>query len=266
MYLSYSDSLCRPPSFESEHFRLRYTMTLALFGCPSATLKEGTRPKVFKLCHIPFVILPATLPSLPPSLPELMYSPPSGIIPSATQLISSVAKYTGVSSLFGSSPPPSPHGQDYFAPKVEQDWYIKTELPTASFSPTGSIPVSLAIKAPVNQPQAVAGLRQQIFVRLTLLRRLYVRESAIPIEKENDWGMGLAGCFPEEMLWERYEKEEKEISQQWGLISLPAGASSSSSSKTIIDNLSIDLAQIYSSQSASSPIGCSTWLDLEPGS
>jgi len=213
---------------------------------------------------MPFVILPATLPSLPPSLPELVHSPPSGLLPAASHFISSISRYTGVSAVFGSSPPSSPEQQPT---KVEQDWHIKTRLPTSSYSPSGAIPISLAIRSPVNQSQALSGLRQQIFIRLTLLRRLYVREASIPIEKENDWGMGLSGCFPEEVLWERWEKEEREISQQWGLISLPSSSTSASASKTVIDDLSIDLAQAFGAQSTEgSPIGYSTWLDLEPGS
>jgi hypothetical protein len=187
-----------PPSFESDHFRLRYTMSLALF----AKAEPGSsHPRVLKLHSIPFHILPSTLPSPPPQLPRLVHDERRH----HTSLLGSLGKAFSMSNDTDSeldSPSSSSSGNQ---------WIVEPFLPTSDFTPGGVIPVSLRILPPGS------GGERDVFVRLTLQRKTFVRSSSSPLE-DNEWGL------PEEDALDAHCRETQEVCSRWGWIeAAPAG-------------------------------------------
>lgn len=229
----------RPPSFESAHYRVRYTLTVALFSRTASTPLSVT-PNLFATASVPFTILPSTLPSPAPPLPALRHNaapPSSSLVPS---FFSSVAKLVR-------DEPPAP-----------ADFKVQTSLPTSSYSPSEVVPVTLDIRVPTSSAPTPAA-QQQIFVRLTLLRRLYVRESGHSLEQEDDWGFGSGASDLSELLWERYEKEEVELGQRWGVVTLPASVDSKEGSHFQLKDIQLPLTGLSEANA-----GCTTSIDLAP--
>jgi hypothetical protein len=176
-----------PPSFESDHFRLRYTMSLALF----ASAEPGfSHPRILKLHSIPFHILPSTLPSQPPELPNLVYDE---------------RRSAGFLNTLGKAF--STEGEQDTTTSPSNQWIVQPFLPTSDFTPNGLIPVSLRVLPPTSNGG-------DVFIRLTLLRKTYVRSSSTPIS-DGEWG--------EDPL-EAYCRETEEVCTRWGWVeAVPAG-------------------------------------------
>jgi hypothetical protein len=227
----------RPPSFECPYFRLRYTMTLALFS--KRSMKQS-KPRILKLVHMPFQILPSTMPSVAPELPILTHASSYSFGSVAVNLFSKLV------------------GSDSTSREEPTEWQVQTCLPTSSFSPSEIVPITLNITSPVSaEPTSTL---QQIFIRLTLVRRIYVRESSQSAEQEFDWGLGLDALAHDEMAWERYLREETELCQKWGVLTLPAFSPVQSTQSTL-KNIPLPLKSLLGHEA-----GYSTFLDLTPGS
>lgn len=212
-------------------------MCLALFS--SATTSNGN-PQRLKVFSIPFHVLPSTLPTPPPEVPILTHTHRKGVFASLMQSLSST-------------------------PKSDAYHVIIPSIPSMSFSPGSfsTIPVSIRI---VDRPIEPIDL----YIRIALIRRLYVRESSsssLAVAIENDFGVnGISPALlglPEEVLMERWCKEETELVSRWGYIpySSRPGANPSEKAEVIIQDLALPLSGLNESGWTS---GYSTSLDLEP--
>lgn len=177
----------------------------------------------------------------PVDLPILTHSQRKGIVASLLSTLSSNSK---------------PDGYHIVIPT----------LPTTQFSPAAQscIPISLRI---IDRPLEPTDL----YIRLALIRRLYVREStnsSISTAMSDEWGYGTTGLsasalgFPEEVLLERWCKEEVEITSRWGYIpySSRPGADPLKRAEVIIRDLALPLSGIGTGWDS----GYSTSLDIEP--
>lgn len=266
MKIPASDKL--PPSFASDHFRITYTMSLAMWS--KSTDPVSGQPIHCKVFTVPFDILPSTLPSGPPKLPRLVWedrsfngsNPWNGMwegfkraislgnpgpngIPTAVNRKRSIAAVTA-----------QMHGPQATAAAIAASTathIVIPSLPSSSFSPASqaSIPVSLSI---IDRPIVPTDL----YIRISLIRSIYVRDSKM------DWLTEAAEyLLPEDALLEKYLKEEEEICSRWGYIPyhLRPNANPLEECEVLIRDLSIPLlceAEVGWAH------GYSTSLELEP--
>ncbi|MBW0535990.1 hypothetical protein O181_075705 [Austropuccinia psidii MF-1] len=257
-----------PPSFTCDHFRITYTMSLALWS--KATDPLTGQPIHCKVFTVPFEILPATLPTGPPKLPRLVWedrslngsTPWGGMWEGLKRAIT-----LGNTSPNGSLPPPSRkrsiaavtaqmHGPQATAAAIAASTathIVIPSLPSASFSPASqaSIPVTLSI---IDRPIVPTDL----YIRISLVRSIYARDS------KNDWLTEVSEyLMPEDILWEKHLKEEKEICSRWGYIPyhLRPHANPLEECEILIRDLSMPF---LTDAQASWDHGYSTSLELEP--
>lgn len=231
----------RPPSYESAHFRISYTMSIALFS--AATNANGT-PRRLKVFSVPFHVLPSTLPAPAPELPTLTHDHKKGVFESLMRSLS------------------------FSSPRAVETGYhtIIPSLPTSHFSPGASaaVPVSLRI---VDRPLEPTDL----YVRLAIVRKVYARESSrVSLERaiEERWGLE-AGVpvstlgYPEEMLVEPWCVEEEEVVSRWGWIPYSArpGANPEEENEVELKDIMLPLA---GAEGRGWTHGYSSSLDLEP--
>ena len=127
-------------------------------------------------------------------------------------------------------------------------------IPTTTYSPGSVIPVSLRIADCPTEPT-------DLYVRLSLIRKIYVRDS--PYEMMNEWGL------PEELFFEEFCKEEEEIVSRWGYVPYSVrakeGAAPGSKAQVIISDITLPVGgpngewtHGYSSQLDLGPMPCPT--------
>lgn len=136
------------------------------------------------------------------------------------------------------------------------DWEVQTSIPTSSFSPCEVVPVTLDIKIPISASPPCTN--QQVFVRLTLLRRVFCRESSNSISAEDDWALGDSD-ESKELLWERYEKEDMELGQRWGVVTLPSSVTTEAQRHVQLKDIHLPLSGV-SERNA----GYSVSVDMPP--
>lgn len=201
----------RPPSFESAHFRIRYVMSLAIFGSHKGP--DG-KPEVLHVHSIPFTILPSTLPTPAPQIPMLTHD---------SRKTSFFSGITRALSLGGGPQAPSPKLSDKSCTHI-----ICPSLPTSSFSPGSVIPITLRIADCPTEPT-------DLYIRLSLIRKVYVRDAAYPMM--NEWGL------PEDVFFEEFCKEEEEIVSRWGYVPYSVraqeGATPGSKAQVIISDITL---------------------------
>lgn len=226
------DALNSPPSFESAHFRIRYTMSLALFG---SRLTADGKPQILHVHSMPFHILPSTLPTPPPHIPILSHD---------TRKAGFLAGITRALSLGGAAPGGIRQSSDKTCTHI-----VCPSIPTTSFSPGSIIPITLRIADCPVEPT-------DLYVRLSLVRKIYVRDSAY--EAVNEWGL------PEEMFFEEFCREEEEIVSRWGYVpySIRAreGAAPGTKAQVIISDITLPVGNANGEWTH----GYSTQLDLGP--
>ncbi|CAH7687072.1 hypothetical protein BY996DRAFT_4582858, partial [Phakopsora pachyrhizi] len=222
-----------PPSFSCSHFRITYTMSLALWSRASDSVSG--QPLHCKVFTVPFDILPSTLPSGPPKLP-------SGNSVNHIHRKRSIATLTA--QIYGSSAGLATSTATHV---------VVPSLTSSSFSPAShaSIPVTLSI---IDRPIVPTDL----YLRISLIRSIYVRDS------KTDWISEAAeSLLTEEGLLEKHLKEEKEICSRWGYIPyrLRPHANPLEECEVLIRDLSVPL---ISEGEISWGHGYSTSLELEP--
>ena len=177
MRIPCSDRL--PPSFESRHFRLAYSMTLALVASPALGAEPKSQSSIIVRASVPFHVLPSTLPSMPPRLSPLDTDHRHGLTASAASLLGAA----GASALgFGST--------------SEHTYRVQPRMPTSHYTPGGVIPIELLVSPPPGiGPGVGAQIGHDMFIRLTLKRRLYhrVASSSLNLKHAADdvWGAML---------------------------------------------------------------------------
>ena len=211
-------------------------MSLAIF---SSRLARDGRPEILHVHSVPFHILPSTLPTPAPQIPMLTHDArKGGFLAGLSRALSLTAPSVG-----------GKPGSDKTCTHI-----ICPSIPTTTYSPGSVIPVSLRI---ADCPTEATDL----YVRLSLIRKIYVRDS--PYEMMNEWGL------PEELFFEEFCKEEEEIVSRWGYIpySLRAkeGAAPGSKAQVIISDITLPVAgpngewtHGYSSQLDLGPMPCPT--------
>ncbi|PLW36996.1 hypothetical protein PCANC_13997 [Puccinia coronata f. sp. avenae] len=264
MKIPASDRL--PPSFRSDHFRITYTMSLAMWS--KATDPLTGQPIHCKVFTVPFDILPSTLPTGPPKLPRLVWEDRSfnGFNPwnGMWEGLKRVIGHPGVNGM-----PPAVNRQRSIAAVTAQmhgpqataaaiaastaTHIVIPSLPSSSFSPASqaSIPVTLSI---IDRPIVPTDL----YIRISLIRSIYARDS------KTDWlTEATEQLLPEEVLLERHLKEEKEICSRWGYVPyhLRPNVNPLEECEILIRDLSIPLLNDGEDGWAH---GYSTSLELEP--
>lgn len=232
----------RPPSFDCPQYRIHYTMSIALF---SSTLSSDGTPLQLKVFSIPFHLLPSTLPTPAPQLPVLTHDHKKSVFASLFKSITSPRATT------------------------ETGYHlVYPSLPTSHFSPASqaSIPVTLRI---VDRPLEPTDL----YVRLSLVRKTYVRESnstSLATAIEDEWGLGLGVSpsslgYAEETIIEPWCRSEEEIVSRWGWIpySSRPGADPTEQAEVLISDIALPLSGLLS-ESGAWEHGYSTTLDMEP--
>lgn len=225
-----------PPSFESSHFRIRYTMSLAIFG--SRFMPDG-KPEILHVHSVPFHILPSTLPTPPPQIPILTHDTrKAGFLAGISRALSlGGPAQAGLSTGRSSSDKTCTH-------------LVCPSIPTTTFSPGSVVPVTLRIADCPTEPT-------DLYVRLSLIRKVYVRDSQY--EATNEWGL------PDEMFLEEFCKEEEEVVSRWGYVpySIRAdqGATPGSKAQVIISDITLPIGGAGMSEWQH---GYSTHLDLGP--
>lgn len=234
----------RPASFESSHYRLRYTMSLALL-CRPANAPASERSRLVKCASHPFHILPSTLPSPAPELPILTYnerqpsSSHSGLIAGLCRSLS-LPGSTSATSLDQVAMTPSCH-------------VVTPSLPTSHFSPGSLIPLTLRIlSTPLSR-------NSDLYVRLALIRKVYVRDAQHAPEADNEWGL------PDEMVWEQWRVSEDTLCSRWGYVPCEARIRSEEeyeNAEVIMSDISLPVG----GGSDGWQHGYSTAIDLPPSS
>lgn len=231
MKIPCSDKL--PPSFESAHFRIRYVMSLAIFGSHKGP--DG-KPEVLHVHSIPFTILPSTLPSPAPQIPVLTHDSRK------TSFFSGMARAL---SLGGSGQPPAPRLSDKSCTHI-----ICPSIPTSSYSPGSVIPITLRIADCPVEPT-------DLYIRLSLVRKLFVRDASQPMV--NEWGL------PDDLFMEEFCKEEEEIVSRWGYVPYSVraqeGATPGSKAQVIISDITLPVGNGLNGEWTH---GYSCGLDLAP--
>lgn len=211
-------------------------MSLALFG--SRRLPDG-KPEILHVHSMPFHILPSTLPTPPPQIPILTHD---------TRRAGFFAGLTRALSLSSSVPNAGLSAGKQNADKTCTH-IVCPSIPTQTFSPGSAIPITLRIADCPTEPT-------DLYVRLSLIRKLYVRDSSY--DAMNEWGL------PEEVFFEQFCKEEEEIVSRWGYIpwSVRAreGAVPGSKAQVIISDITLPV----SGANGEWTHGYSTQLDLGP--
>lgn len=230
-----------PPSYECAHFRITYTMSIALFS--AATNSNGT-PRRLKVFSVPFHVLPSTLPVPAPELPTLTHDHKKGVFESLMRSLS------------------------FSSPRLNETGFhtVIPSLPTSHYSPgaSASVPVTLRI---VDRPLEPTDL----YIRLAIVRKVYVRQSGrVSLERaiEERWGLeeGVPVStlgYPEEMLVEPWCVEEEEIVSRWGWIPYSArpGANPEEENEIQLDDIMLPLC---GPDGRGWTHGYSSSLDLEP--
>jgi hypothetical protein len=236
MKIPCSDKL--PPSFESAHFRIRYVMSLALFG--SRRGPDG-KPEVLHVHTIPFTILPSTLPTPPPQIPMLTHDSRKN---SFFAGISRALSLSGASGASASTSKLSDKSCTHI---------ICPSLPTTSYSPGSVIPITLRIADCPAEPT-------DLYIRLSLIRKVYVRDAAYPMM--NEWGL------PDDLFFEEFCKEEEEIVSRWGYVPYSVraqeGATPGSKAQVIISDITLPVGGDANGGAWNHGYSCS--LDLAPTS
>lgn len=172
-------------------------MSLALL-CRPANAPASERSRLVKCASHPFHILPSTLPSPAPELPILTYnerqpsSSQSGLIAGLCRSLS-LPGATSATSLDQVAMTPSCH-------------VVTPSLPTSHFSPGSLIPLTLRIlSTPLSR-------NSDLYVRLALIRKVYVRDAQHAPEADNEWGL------PDEMVWEQWRVSEDTLCSRWGYV------------------------------------------------
>lgn len=264
MKIPASDRL--PPSFRSDHFRITYTMSLAVWS--KATDPLTGQPIHCKVFTVPFDILPSTLPTGPPKLPRLVWedrsfngsNPWNGMWegfkrvlghPGANGILPTVNRKRSIAAVTAQM-----HGPQATAAAIAASTathIVIPSLPSSSFSPASqaSIPVTLSI---IDRPIVPTDL----YIRISLIRSIYARDS------KSDWlTEATEYLLPEEVLLEKHLKEEKEICSRWGYIPyhLRPNANPLEECEVLIRDLSIPL---LNDGEVGWAHGYSTSLELEP--
>ncbi|KAI9629702.1 hypothetical protein KEM48_012766 [Puccinia striiformis f. sp. tritici PST-130] len=264
MKIPASDRL--PPSFRSDHFRITYTMSLAVWS--KATDPLTGQPIHCKVFTVPFDILPSTLPTGPPKLPRLVWedrsfngsNPWNGMWegfkrvighPGANGMPPTVNRKRSIAAVTAQM-----HGPQATAAAIAASTathIVIPSLPSSSFSPSSqaSIPVTLSI---IDRPIVPTDL----YIRISLIRSIYARDS------KSDWlTEATEYLLPEEVLLEKHLKEEKEICSRWGYVPyhLRPNANPLEECEVLIRDLSIPLLNDGELGWAH---GYSTSLELDP--
>lgn len=209
-------------------------MSLGLFKRSASTLSAAA-PSLLAWAEVPFTMLPSTPPTPAPSLPLLIHTPPAA----GHSILHSVAKFMANDQ------------------KTKASWSVQTSVPASSYSPTEVVPITLDVKAPIvpTPPNST----QQIFIRVCLLRRLYLRSSTRSIRAE--YGLNK---YEEvnDACWDTSLQEENEISQRWGIVNLPSSGTSEKNAHFTFKDIEMPLAPLSTSACG----GYSTSLNLRPGS
>lgn len=232
MKIPCSDKL--PPSFESAHFRIRYTMSLALF---SSRKSPDGRPEVLHCLTTPFHVMPSTLPTLPPQIPTLTHDTrKDGFLAGMARALSLTR--------------PTSSAAKQLADKTCTH-IVSPSIPTSSFSPGSVIPITLRIADCPTEPT-------DLYIRLSLIRKIYVRDSAH--EAANEWGL------PEDIFMEEFCKEEEEIVSRWGYVPYSvrakAGAAPGNKAQVVISDITLPVG----SDDGSWDHGYTSFIDLGPSS
>ncbi|POW08978.1 hypothetical protein PSTT_07112, partial [Puccinia striiformis] len=255
-----------PPSFRSDHFRITYTMSLAVWS--KATDPLTGQPIHCKVFTVPFDILPSTLPTGPPKLPRLVWedrsfngsNPWNGMWegfkrvighPGANGMPPTVNRKRSIAAVTAQM-----HGPQATAAAIAASTathIVIPSLPSSSFSPSSqaSIPVTLSI---IDRPIVPTDL----YIRISLIRSIYARDS------KSDWlTEATEYLLPEEVLLEKHLKEEKEICSRWGYVPyhLRPNANPLEECEVLIRDLSIPLLNDGELGWAH---GYSTSLELDP--
>lgn len=205
-------------------------MSLALFSSRKGL--DG-KPEVLHVYSVPFTILPSTLPTLPPQIPMLTHD---------SRKSSFFAGITRALSLGGTSPNPKPNDKSC-------THIICPSIPTSSYSPGSVIPITLRIADCPTDPT-------DLYIRLSLIRKVYVRDSSYPMM--NEWGL------PEDLFFEEFCKEEEEIVSRWGYVPYSVrareGATPGSKAQVIISDITLPVG----SNDGEWKHGYSCALDLGP--
>lgn len=211
-------------------------MSLAIF---SSRLGSDGRPEVLHVHSVPFHILPSTLPTPPPQIPMLTHDARrGGFLAGLTRALSLTAPTVAAKP-----------GVDKTCTHI-----VVPSIPTTTFSPGSVIPVSLKIADCPTEPT-------DLYVRLSLIRKIYVRDS--PYEMMNEWGL------PEDLFFEEFCKEEQEIVSRWGYVPYSVrakeGAAPGSKAQVIISDITLPVGGSngewthgYSSQLDLGPSPCPT--------
>ncbi|KAA1098008.1 hypothetical protein PGT21_026537 [Puccinia graminis f. sp. tritici] len=264
MKIPASDRL--PPSFRSDHFRITYTMSLAVWS--KATDSLTGQPIHCKVFTVPFDILPSTLPTGPPKLPRLVWedrsfngsNPWNGMWegfkrvighPGANGMPPTVNRKRSIAAVTAQM-----HGPQATAAAIAASTathIVIPSLPSSSFSPASqaSIPVTLSI---IDRPIVPTDL----YIRISLIRSIYARDS------KSDWlTEATEYLLPEEVLLEKHLKEETEICSRWGYVPyhLRPNANPLEECEVLIRDLSIPL---LNDGEVGWAHGYSTSLELEP--
>ena len=207
-------------------------MSLAVFG--SRLTAEG-KPEILHSHSMPFHILPSTLPTLPPHIPTLTHDTRKGGF---------FAGLTKALSLGG----PVTQGNRQLSDKTCTH-IVCPSIPTSSYSPGSVVPITLRIADCPTEPT-------DLYVRLSLVRKLYVRDS--PYEALNEWGL------PQDMFFEEFCREEEEIVSRWGYvpyaIRAKEGATPGSRAQVIISDITLPIG----GPNGEWTHGYSSQLDLGP--
>lgn len=217
-------------------------MSIAIF---SASMTSYNCPRQLKVYSVPFHVLPSTLPTPPPELPFLTHETKKGVLASLIQSLS------------------------FSSPKLESNAYhlICPELPTSNFSPASHATIPLTLRI-IDRPIEPV----DYFIRVSLVRRIYVREStsnsmASAIEEEFGGGLGISPFtlgVPENVLMEPWCREEEEIVSRWGWVpySSRKGADPNSECSIVLKDIELPLSGI--SNEAGWKWGYSATLDIDP--
>ncbi|GAA95445.1 uncharacterized protein L969DRAFT_85130 [Mixia osmundae IAM 14324] len=251
-----------PPSFESAHFRLRYSMSIALIS----NRKQNNKPRVIKQYDIPFHVLPSTSPSGPPCIMPTRFAESVGESRHIGILstLSSAFRGMALSPRLNSTETSEAHintetSTPARAAGAASHHTIIPYLPTSSFSPSAqaSVPLSLRIDS------STAATGQDLYIRASIVKRIYVRDSSkSPDDEIRHWAdhIDVTSAQMEDHILSRCLKSEETLVSRFGVI--PWHLREHQSAQITIEGLALPLTREDSNSSWTH--GYSTALSLRP--
>ena len=136
---------------------------------------------------------------------------------------------------------------------------VTPSLPTSHFTPGGIVPVTLRILTTTTVPRQhasatsppVAVASNDLYVRLALVRKVYIRDATHAMAQEAEWNLTPAD---DDVVWERWCVSEEEVVSRWGWV---RGEERGGATEVVMRDIALPLTSAWRH-------GYSTGLDLIP--